>query len=804
MNRFALVSLYRSLTRHRLYSALNIGGLAVGIAVFLVLALYVRFETSYETWLPDHDRIYKVQSEWNMPGSPFDGVTPQTAGGMLDMMREDFPGVKGARLVGGGKVVQAGVGVTEDIAQVDPAFLNIFRLDIIRGDARAALRQPSDLLIGEAAAKRYFGASDPLGRTLTIANGDATDTYRVTGVFRDLPANSDFDFQILVPLKTPPPAEQPLWRNLGALTLETWLRFDTPEQARAFAQKLPGFVARHGDSLGEKPAETLSLPLTPIADLHLAPIGKGQDSRRNTVVTLGIVGTLTLLIAIVNYVNLATARAALRAREVAMRKVLGADRGALVRQFLGEAMLTVAVAALCGAILAELGLPLVNAAGGLSLSMPYAVVVPALLVLTAIVGLLAGLYPALLLSRFPAASVLASSRAPGGGRAGTQIRNALVVFQFALAIAFMIGTTVLFAQMRHVRTADIGFDRQHLLVVPAFVDRSLTDGTRASMLTAFRAIPQVTAVTSGSMAAGGSGSHSQENVPVPGLPGNGPTLRKIDVGPDFFATYGVRLLAGRVFDPRHGADDSTATEKIGNFNIVISRKAVGTLGFASPQAAIGKTVGADRPRTVVGVVDDLRFMSPRVAIDPTLYVYKARMPEWPIATLRYSGDPAATMDRVRETWRRMAPTVPFDGLHADRRLARLYEDDDHAARLFGIGAGLAVLIGCVGLWGLASFNTARRTREIGIRKTLGASSTDIVKLLVGQFLRPVLIANLVAWPLAFVAMRSWLAGFDDRIALSPLFFIGATLLATAIAVLTVLGQSLRASRAAPAWALRHD
>ena len=229
-----------------------------------------------------------------------------------------------------------------------------------------------------------------------------------------------------------------------------------------------------------------------------------------------------------------------------------------------------------------------------------------------------------------------------------------------------------------------------------------------------------------------------------------------------------------------------------------------TLGFRTPAEAVGKTVGGARPRTIIGVIDELRFFSPRLPDEATYYIYFRELPPAPVGVIRFTGDPRAAMDAVRTTWRRLAPNVPPVVETADKRLAQFYEADDRAARLFGIGAGLAVLIACVGLWGLASFSTTQRVKEIGIRKTLGASSTDILKLLVGQFLRPVLIANLIAWPLAFLAMRWWLAGFGDRVALSPLYFIAASLVAASIAVLTVLGQSLRASRAEPAWALRHD
>ena len=805
MNRFALLTLYRSLTRHKLYALLNIGGLAVGIAVFLILGLYVRFETGYEKWLPRHAGIHVVQSIWNMPGSAFDGASNYSMGGLLDQLRQDFPGIVGTRVRGGegsGSVVREGVATTEAVAQVDPNFFGVFDLPMVRGEGAAALASPTGTVISESIARKYFGDGDPIGRTMTIAL-DSPAVYRVAGVFRDLPQDTDFDFTILVPLpKVPVDAN---WEHWGSASLQTYLRFDKAEEARALVQKLPPFVDRRAfKDMGKNASKTLTLGLLPLDRQHLEPVGRQSASRKMTVVTLGLVGLLTLMIAIVNYVNLATARAGLRAREVAMRKVLGADRRALIGQFLGEAVLTVLVAALVGLILAELGLPLVNAAGGLSLTVPYAIVVPALALLTLVVGCIAGFYPAVLLSRFPAAAVLASARTPGGGRAGTRTREGLVVFQFGLAIAFIIATCILLAQTRHVRQADLGFKRDGLLVVRSLADTQIDAARGRAIISAIRALPNVTGVAAGNSAVGGSGSDSGNNVPLPGVPGPGPSLRWILTGPGFFDVYGSRLLAGRVFDDAHGADDGTGRAKGGALNIVINSRAVPALRFRSPQDAIGKTVGGSDPRTIVGVIDDMRFFSPRVPTTATYYVYQRDLASDAVASVRFVGDPRAMLSAIRGVWQRMAPQVPFDGDTAETRLATFYEADDRATRLFGIGAGLAVLIGCIGLWGLASFNTQRRVKEVGIRKTLGASSYDIVRLLVGQFLRPVLIANLVAWPLAYVAMRTWLAGFDDRIALSPLYFLAASAAALLIAVVTVIGQSLRASRAAPAWALRHD
>jgi putative ABC transport system permease protein len=807
MNRFALLALYRSLSRHKLYAALNIGGLAVGIAVFLVLGLYVRFQTSFETWLPHHDEIHVVETIWHNPGSPFDGPSSYTMGGLLEEMRQDFPGVIGTRVQGGeggGQVIRGSIATVEDVAQVDGNFFDVFDLAMVSGSGKA-LVSPTNALVSRSFAHRFFGDTNPVGQTLTVGTGnDVPADFRIAGVFEDLPKNSDFRLSVLIPLPANNPAD--FWHHWGSTSLNTYLRFATPEAAQAFAARLSAFVDRRAlHDIGPHASQQLGLALLPLTAQHFTPEGTQSAGTKITVVTLGIVGVLTLLIAIVNYVNLATARAGLRAREVAMRKVLGADRVGLIRQFLGEAVLMVALSALLGLILAELGLPLVNAAGGLSLSIPYALVVPGLALLAVMVGVAAGAWPALLLSHFPAAAVLASARAPGGGRSGNRLREALVMLQFGLATAFIIGTMVLVAQVRHVRHTDLGFQRQGLILVRGLSDVQIDAARVRRIVDAFRRLPGVQTVGIGNSGAGGGSENDTDNVPIPGRPGEGPSLRRINIGPDFFAAYAPRLLAGRLFDEAHGTDDATDWFKRGlTRNVVINRKALAALGFHSPQEAIGKVLGGKHPIIVIGVIDQLRFFSPRQPDDPTFYVFYREMESNLVASIRFNGDPRATLAGVEGAWRQLAPTVPFQGDPAERRLARFYEEDDRATRLFGIGAGLAVLIGCVGLWGLASFNTARRVKEIGIRKTLGASTGDIVKLLVGQFLRPVLVANLIAWPLAWLGMRMWLAGFDDRIALSPLYFLAASLLAVVIAVVTVIGQALRASRAAPGWALRHE
>lgn len=800
MNRYALLSLYRSLTRHKLYSVLNIGGLALGIAVFLVLGLYVRFETSFERWLPDSPHLYIVEENWNQPGAPMNGLGPATMGGLLDVLRADLPETVGTRLFPfGGTVVRNGIGRQEDIAEAEPNFLDLMHLPLIFGNRATALTDPASVVLSETLAKKYFPDGNAFGNVLTLNMRGKTADYRVTGIFKDFPKSTDDELEITAIKPLPKIIDDDNWSHWGSERVITILRFGSPVEAQSYAAKLPALVQRRAaKDLGDL-LPAYSLRLNPLTDLHFQTPG-----RRLMATTLGLIGLLTLLIALVNYVNLATARAGLRAREVAMRKVLGANRSTLIRQFLGESVLTVAFAALIGLIIGELGLPFVNAAGGLSLAIPYAIVVPALMALVIVVGIVAGLYPAVLLSRFLPAAVLASSRAPGGGRSGARVRELLVIFQFGLAIAFLIGTAILFSQTNHVREADSGFRRNGIAVISSTSDEAVDNSQRRAFLARLSAMPGVRMVTMSDSAPGLSNGNNA-NFTVPGMAGSGPSLQWITVGRNFFKLYGIRIVAGRGFDDAHQLDTEEHRPWKQPVNVIINQRAVSALGFASAQDAIGKVINRQNgPRTIIGVADNARFFSPRDPISPTLYYYYPEAPLNPKTAVLVDGDPRLAMAQIEAIWRQVAPQVPFDGKTTQQNLNAYYEADDHASNLFAIGSGLAVLIGCVGLWGLASFNTQRRIKEIGIRKTLGASSADIVKLLVGQFLRPVLIANLIAWPLAFFAMRTWLAGFDDRIALSPLYFVGASALAILIALLTVIGQSLRASRATPAWAMRHE
>ncbi|WP_174292973.1 ABC transporter permease, partial [Sphingomonas bacterium] len=410
----ALAALYRSISRHPLYSALNIGGLALGIAVFLVLSLFVRHEQSFNRF-PGAERLWVMQERYDAPGRPAID-SPHVMGGELDLLRHDFPGLVGARWSAiGGTILRDGEASTENLVLIDPAFLPLFDYSVVAGDAARTLTAPDGVVISQRMARRYFGERSPIGRPLTLMIGRLTQAFTVGAVVADAPRSTEFNGSLFVRM-TRDRVEAAAYDHWNVAVGWTFLRFPDADAAHRFEAGLPAFLGRHAFPTGEVKRAEYRQSLRPLAAIHLFLNGE-----RETVATLQVVGALTLLIAIVNYVNLATARAGLRAREVAMRKVLGATRRALIGQFLGEALATVALAALIGLALAELVLPFVNALGGTELAIDYVgangIVVPlALLVL--VVGLAAGTYPALLLSRFQPAAVLASVRAPGGGRAG--------------------------------------------------------------------------------------------------------------------------------------------------------------------------------------------------------------------------------------------------------------------------------------------------------------------------------------------------------------------------------------------------
>jgi putative ABC transport system permease protein len=818
---------YRALTRNRTYAAINIFGLAVGLAACLMLLLYIQYETSYDEWLPEADRAYQVQS-FGLDPETGERIEQQGATQpVAEALAKDFPQIDAISRFDSvdDVIVQNGVTTAADAMRAaDPAFFRIVQLPFLRGDRARALDGMDGLAVSRSEAIKRFGTLDVLGRTVsTVLAGEPRD-LRITGVFEDLPKNSHMAFRMVRRLTATEIAECP-W---GCVTGMIYLKLRPGVSPDAIHSQMPAWEKRNvppRDLAGGDIGRIYDWRLVSLPDIHLGP---GQDGDRPgndvpTLATFGIIALLILGMACVNFINLATARASRRAREVAVRKVLGARRGQLVAQFLGESLLLVAAAMLLALTLVELALPAFASLLDADIDLRYfgkdGLVGP-VLGLTLLVGLAGGLYPAFYLSRYQPGAVLKANyslaETPGTGR----LRNLLVIAQFAISIGLIVCTAVVYQQTLFVRSTDAGFEREGLLQIYG-LHKPEVGGTGEALT---REIERIDGVTSaaGTMIVPGSGRTLYTAVKVPGR--DAPVqLGWYSIEPDFFVTMKTPIVAGRPLSPDHAADKApveavegpaaeTEVRRIAErgFNIVLNQAAVDRLGLGSAAAAVGKQVGVPLfgqefgpvAATIVGVVQDSRYRSLRQPVEPILY-YDSGVYIW--LAVRYDGvDPQKVRADAGRIWRRLLPQVPFEADFAEEKLAGLYGADEARGRTFGGFAVLAIAIACLGLFGLAAFTAERRTKEIGIRKVFGARIRHIVQLLAWQFSKPVIVANLVAWPVAWWLMRDWLNGFDARIALGPGPFLLAGFLALAIALGTIAGHAVKVARLNPIHALRYE
>lgn len=825
----------RALVKNRTYAFINIFGLALGLAACLMILLYVRYELNYDSWLPDSERIYQFQDIY----SPTDTggeeyrlqMTSYVSGRMLV---KDFPQIESAVYIGsgGGYILQNGqASLTEDLRYVEGNLLDVLPLPMVRGTRATALQRPGQLILSESEARRRFGDADPIGRTLTIVQPVGNVDYQVTGVFRDIPPNSHLGFNIIARYDPQTafaqnPSFLTSWNSQGGWF---YVKLKPGADAAAIDAQLPAWERRNipddvTEGRRENPGDAQNWRLMNVRDVHLgdaqdAAMRPGNDER--TVITFAVIAALILGMACVNFTNLATARASQRAREVALRKVLGANRRQLIVQFLGETVLVAAIAMLIAVTACELLLPYFNAFLGADMTIAYTgrdgLLLP-MIALVLLVGAAGGLYPAFYLSRFQPAQILKANKSSAEAQGSGRLRNVLVVAQFAVSIGLIICTAVIYAQTMFARTVDAGYRRDGLLQVD-LIGRQRIEQVIDTLRREIGAIPGVTAVGRSSIAVN-PGNNSVSSVQVPGQP------RAVDLGvygidPGFFPAMGMRLLAGRNFDERQARDDATTPLPVDldaeralvarGLNVIVTEDAALRLGFGSPREAIGKEIRAGLapsevglvPSTIVGVVNDARFRSIRDPVQPILYFFQRD--RFNYLVIRFAGgDGARVREQVEAIWKRIVPDVPFRAQLAEERVQELYDRDEARAQIFAMFAGLSVVVGCLGLFGLAAFTAERRTKEIGIRKVLGARTRDIVRLLAWQFSKPVVIANLIAWPIAWWAMRDWLNGFDARIDLGPAPFVLAGLLALVIAIGTIAGHAFKVARANPIVALRYE
>ena len=823
----------RSLLKSRTYAAVTISGLTIGMAACLIILIFVRNELTYDHWIPEADRTFQLQTYYTDIGTGEQVDMQMASYAAKAKVTKDFPQIESSvHLLWSSPVVIRDGQATQvdDVKLVDGPFFDVLALPLVQGDPKTALIQPGNLVITESEATRQFGSANPMGRTLTLAAQGVPQDYRVTGILKDIPKNSHLKINMVARYDINSFwAENPQFlTEFGWQTGPIYFRLKPGADVAAINSQFKAWEKRNiPDQLvgGRRTnqGDSNDFALVNIRDIHLgrAQVGAmtpGND--RRSIMTFAVVAVLILGMACLIFVNLATARASQRAREVALRKVLGANRRQLIIQFIGESVLVSALAMLLALALTELTLPMISRFLGADLSLRYVGAEGLLLlvvVFVLLVGVAGGLYPAVYLSRFQPARILKANNSAADAEGSGRLRNALVVAQFAVSIGLIICTIVVHSQTLYARTSDPGYQREGLIQISG-IGRSELDTVRDRMVREIGRIDGVTSVGR-TMIGINPSSSSGTNVQLPGR-AEPVTLGYYTIDTGFFDTMGIRLLAGRGFDINRPLDDNTrpfpedpAAEQAfaaRGAHVVINASAAKRLGFKSPEDAIGKlmssTFGSARyglvPITIIGVVQDSRFRSVRDPIEPIMFLYDREKHDQML--VRYTGDPAAAMRRIEAVWKRLSPDTPFLARFGDDIVRDLYRSDEARAETFGAFSLLAVIVGCMGLFGLAAFSAQRRTREIGIRKVLGASTSRIVRLLVWQFIRPVILANIIAWPIAWWVMRDWLNGFDARIALGPLPFLMAGMLALLIAVLTIGAHSLRVARANPIHALRYE
>lgn len=817
----------RNLIKYRLYSLINVLGLAVGLAACVLITQFVRDEMSFDKHWEKADRIVRLQTRFNIPGrEPLQAVTSM---GIAKPFVENYFATdveKVTRFQPIEAVLKIdGRSHTDAVMFTDSETADIFDLPVLHGDLKATLADKSSIALSEEAAIRYFGRTAIVDEIITLTALDIKRDYRVGAVFADLPHNTVLEFEILTKIDEADFENQPwLFNNWFSINAHMYIELKPESSLEKMASRLDAFanetIAIPAALGGDRPSsEFIVFSLMSIGDVQLNPIGIGEmkPTGDKTMVALFLtIAALILLIACINFMNLATAKSTQRAREVALRKVMGARRSQLIFQFLGESVLVALIGLLLGLVLVELFLPVYGNFLNRELAFSYGDPVNLLTMigLVLVVGVIGGAYPAVVLSRYVPAAVLKANKSTESS-GSTMLRSGLVVFQFAISIALIVATTIVYAQMNFIQNMDLGYNKEKLLVINGTARQGIAE-QQVALKAELERLPGVE-LSSYTQDAPLGLNESNISMEVPGSVSNEPLLIGVQtVDFDFLNTMQIPLIAGRDYDRQYERDTSpnregSSPEDVMESNLIINEAAAARFGFASAEDAIGKKVrqsGGDQVAsidyTIIGVIPDINYQSVQSEIRPEVFINDPQ--NFLTMVLRYSGDTEAVIEQTRAVWEGMAPDVPFQYSLIDEVLEQQLANEKNTANMLAVFSLLAVAVACLGLFGLASFTAERRTKEIGIRKVMGAGVVDIVRLLIWQFSKPVLLANLLAWPVAIYALNDWLQTFPyrvDSLWLLPSCLV-AGLIAMSIAWLTVGGNAARVARANPVKALRYE
>lgn len=791
---------FRNIMKQKLYSFITVVGLAVGITCCLLIMLYVKQELSYDTFYPNADNIYRIGHTVIRPTrTSINAATPTPLAPALEAEYLEIEHI--TRIYFDSQVLfeYKEKRIYEDrVIYADPAFFDVFPFPLIKGDHSHLLDTPQSMVITASMAEKYFGDEDPMGKTLQV---NKQYNFMVTGVMEDVPVNSHYHFDFVISFLAKNEQNFGTWLNMwtGITTLYTYTVLPENINIEDFQARTEDIITRHS---GKRPDVERKIFLQPLKSIYLHSHIEDEIETNNFIANLIILSTiafLILIIACINYMNLATAQSSKRAREVGMRKVLGAQRYQLIKQFMGESILLTLIALFISLATVELLLPAFSALVGKPVDIQYGQNILFLIgffLVALSVGIFSSVYPAVFLSRHqPIKTLKGNKEAVKSSFGQVFFKRSLVVIQFVVSILLIVCTLIINQQLKFMRSAHLGFDKEHMITIPiqsdsgrkqyrAIKNELLTNPGVLGATACFRAPISGNVI----MTYGREVGASREQAFL---------IYHNFVDMDYMDNFGIELAAGRKFSREFATDIKEA--------FIINEAGVRKSGFSSVEEAINKKfqTGLGIQGTIIGVMKDFHMSSFHEEIEPMILSFD---PEyfWEINVKIKSDNIPGTLASMQKTFKRFVPEYPFNYSFLDEDINALYLGEEQTGKIIRTFSLIAILIACLGLFGLAAFAAEKRTKEIGIRKVLGATSTNIMFLLSTEFTKWVLLANILAWPIAYYAMSNWLRGFAYRIIIKPWPFLLGALLSFAVALVTVSYQALKSAVSDPVDSLRYE
>jgi len=800
---------FRNLAKYKFISFINLFGLTIGLTCCFLILSFILHELSYDKYQPEANRVYRVTRSFNNPETGAPSLNLSTVAPPFGpLLQNDFKQIEDmTRFISNGTTAiryEEKMFNERNVYFADDKFFDFFQVDVLKGNPQKALSNPYSIMMTEEMANKYFGSEDPMNKVIRINLGNYFD-FKVTGIYKPFPSNTHFHPDLMLSFNTLKDTliygEENLRTNWGNNSFFTYIRLPENYDPKNLVTQFPAFLDRHINEGGEfKASQWTALGLQKITDIHLRShtdyeAEENGDIKR--VYIFSAIALFILLIACINYMNLSTARSTLRAREIGIRKVAGAQRKEIILQFLSESVLISFIAMIFALGLTWLLLPWLNKISGQQLSisvlLKWQILVPILLV-PFIVGIISGIYPALFMSSFQPVKVLKGLLKTGGWN--ISFRKTLVTIQFAISIILIICTAIVFIQMRYMQNKSLGFDKEHIVTLPytSLLNDSY-DAFRTELLSnsIIKNAGRSSRIPTGRLL-DAMGAQVKKGDTL--APANA-DIKFVSADQDFISTYGVKIVAGRGFSRDFSTDTSA---------FLINEAAVKVLGFKNNDEAIGKDFGyGSRRGKLIGVFNDFHFESMHQNIVPLVLLVPRNANNYGNISIKVAGGniPSA-LSHIENTWKKFLPETPYQFTFLDENFDRLYQAEQRQKTIFTLFACLAIFIACLGLFGLSAFAITQRVKEIGIRKVLGADISSIVTLLSKDFLKLVAISAVIAFPVAWWFMNQWLQDFAYRITIPWWIFLVAGIMAALIALATISFQAIRAAVANPVKSLRTE